>query len=357
MTAKNTALVLGGQGIIGRNLISYLEDREAWQIKAISRRIPDFKTRADFQSIDLLNADAIAKKHEWLKDITHIFYAAYQEHKAAADLSKYNVGMLHNIVEAVEKASDGFSHITFIQGGKAYGAHFGMYKTPAKETDPRHFPPNFYYDQEDYLRDASKGKRWGWTALRPDFIFGFAVGNPMNLGNLIAVYASLCKELGVPLRYPASPTAYNVLVNGTDATLLAKAMEWTALNEACYGQIFNITNGDVFRWSQVFPQIAESFGIKCVEPQTFSLAEAMQDKEAIWEEMVQKYGLVPNSLKSLVNWAFGDFIFNVENDAFFDVNKARRFGFHEMHLDSSEQIVKLMSYLKGQKVIPEFSGS
>lgn len=41
MTAKNTALVLGGQGIIGRNLIHYLEDREAWQIKAISRRAPD----------------------------------------------------------------------------------------------------------------------------------------------------------------------------------------------------------------------------------------------------------------------------------------------------------------------------
>ncbi len=73
MTAKNTALVLGGQGIIGRNLIHYLEDREAWQIKAISRRAPDFETRADFQSIDLLDPDAITKKHDWLKDITHIF--------------------------------------------------------------------------------------------------------------------------------------------------------------------------------------------------------------------------------------------------------------------------------------------
>src|SRR4051812_22163104 len=98
MRAKNTALVLGGQGIIGRNLIHYLESREAWQIKAISRRVPDFKTRADFQSIDLLDKDAIAINHDWLKDITHIFFAAYQEHKTAADLSKYNVGMLRNIV-------------------------------------------------------------------------------------------------------------------------------------------------------------------------------------------------------------------------------------------------------------------
>ncbi|OKH53919.1 hypothetical protein NIES2101_09240 [Calothrix sp. HK-06] len=174
----------------------------------------------------------------------------------------------------------------------------------------------------------------------------------MNLGNLLAVYASLCKELGVPLRYPASPKAYNILANATDATLLAKAMEWAALNETCYGEIFNITNGDVFRWSQVFPQIAESFGIKCADPQTFSLVEAMQDKEPIWSQMVQKYGLIPNSLKDLANWPFGAFIFNVENDAFFDVNKARRFGFHEMYLDTSEEIVKLWSYLKEQKIVP-----
>ncbi|MBD2102422.1 NAD-dependent epimerase/dehydratase family protein [Leptolyngbya sp. FACHB-261] len=162
MTAKHMALVLGRQGIIGRNLIHYVEGKDTqqvkWQVKAISRRAPDFETQAEFQSIDLLNPDAIAKQQDWLKDVTHIFYAAYQEHKTSADLSKYNVGMLRNIVEAVEKVASGFRHITFIQGGKAYGAHFGLYKTPAKETDPRHFPPNFYYDQEDYLRGAAQGK-------------------------------------------------------------------------------------------------------------------------------------------------------------------------------------------------------
>lgn len=352
MTAKNTALVLGASGIIGRNLLEHLEQRADWRVKAIARRLPSLQTRAELRSIDLLSPDALAAEAAWLKDVTHVFYTAYQEHPAAADLSKYNVGMLRNVVEAVENASGGFRHITFIQGGKAYGAHLGRYKTPARETDPRHFGPNFYYDQEDYLRDASKGKRWGWTALRPDIVFGFAVGNPMNLGNLIAVYASLCRELGVPLRYPSTPRAYSILANVTDATLLAKAMEWAALHETCYGEIFNITNGDVFRWSQVFPMVAGLFGIDCAEPQTFSLTEAMQDKGEFWERMVKKYGLVPHSLRALANWPFGDFIFNVEADAFFDVNKARRFGFQEMHLDSGEEMVKLMRRLREAKIIP-----
>jgi len=61
---------------------------------------------------------------------------------------------------------------------------------------------------------------------------------------------------------------------------------------------------------------------------------------------------VQHSLKDLATWPFGDFIFNVENDAFFDVNKARRFGFHEMHLDTGEELVKLMNRLKARKIIP-----
>ncbi|HEX8537774.1 MAG TPA: SDR family oxidoreductase, partial [Cystobacter sp.] len=266
MTTKHTALVLGASGIIGRNLLEHLGQRESWRVKTIARRALDFPTRAEFRSLDLLEPSSLAGASDWLKDVTHIFFAAYQEHRTPEDQSKYNVAMLRNVLEAVEKASGVFRHITFIQGGKAYGAHLGMYKTPAKETDPRHFGPNFYYDQEDYLREASKGKRWGWTALRPDVMFGVAVGNPMNLGNLLGVYASLCKALGVPLRFPGSPKAWSVLVNVTDATLLAKAMEWAALNEACSGEIFNITNGDVFRWSQVFPRLAHAFGIQCVEP-------------------------------------------------------------------------------------------
>lgn len=347
----HTALVLGAQGIIGRNLIRHLERRPDWRVKAVARRGLRFSTAVDYQSADLLDPGALAARADWLKDVTHVFFAAYQEHADALTLSEVNVGMLRNLVEAVERHAPQFRHVTFIQGGKAYGAHFGMYKTPAKESDPRHFPPNFYYDQEDYLREAAQGKPWSWTALRPDIVFGFAVGNPMNLGNVIAAYASLCKEIGVPLRFPGSPRAYGILANVTDAGLLAQAMEWAALNETCYGEIFNITNGDVFRWNQVFPLVADLFGIDCVEPQTFRLAEAMRDKGPLWERIVQQYGLHPYRLEEIANWAFGDFIFNVENDAFFDVNKARRFGFDRMCLDTGEEIVKLMRSLREQKVI------
>lgn len=102
-----------------------------------------------------------------------------------------------------EKLLPKFQYI--IQGKKAYGAHLRMYKTPAKETNLRSFLLNFYYNQEDYSREKSAGKNWDCTAICPDMGIGYTTNNPMNLGNLIAVYASLCKELNIPFRFPNSP--------------------------------------------------------------------------------------------------------------------------------------------------------
>jgi hypothetical protein len=110
--------------------------------------------------------------------------------------------MLANTVEVVERSSPTLRKVLLVEGAKFYGAHLSPYKTPAKETDLRHMPPNFYYDQEDYLVERSAGKTWSWTAFRPSSICGFAVGNPMNMAAVIAVYASLCRELRLPLRFP-----------------------------------------------------------------------------------------------------------------------------------------------------------
>ncbi|NNC16349.1 hypothetical protein HJC22_11520 [Corallococcus exiguus] len=47
MTTMHTAPVLGATGVIGRNLLTYLDTRPAWKEKAVSRRAPDFATRAE----------------------------------------------------------------------------------------------------------------------------------------------------------------------------------------------------------------------------------------------------------------------------------------------------------------------
>ena len=53
----------------------------------------------------------------------------------------------------------------------------------------------------------------------------------MNMATVIAVYASLCRELGLPLRFPGSTQTYHFIMEMTDAELLAKAMVWAATND------------------------------------------------------------------------------------------------------------------------------
>ena len=60
----------------------------------------------------------------------------------------------------------------------------------------RHFPPNFYYNQEDYLaKRVREGASWTWNALRPGPICGYSHGSAMNVVVSTALYATLCKEL------------------------------------------------------------------------------------------------------------------------------------------------------------------
>lgn len=350
---KYTALVVGAKGIIGRHLTETLSESKQWNVIGSARAHLDYETTAQFVPMDLDDISSITEAAKQLKNVTHVFFNAYTERKTPYEQSEANVKILSNLIPILEKEAPNLKRVLFIQGGKAYGAHLGIYKTPAYETDLRSITPNFYYDQEDYLRSQSKGKNWSWTAIRPDIVIGFTTGTPMNLANLIAAYAHLCKEEGIPMRFPGSYKAYNALVNITGTDVLSKALIWAAIEEKAENEIFNVTNGDIFRWSQIWPKIGAFFGVEVAEPQTFSLSEYMPGKRELWNKIIKKYNLEPISLDKLVQWGFGDFIFNVEVDAFLDVNKARRFGFHEMNGDSLHNLLNTFKLMAEKNIIPK----
>src|SRR5215217_2593334 len=259
--------------------------------------------------------------------------------------------MLVNVVEAIEPVAKGLRHVSLMQGYKVYGAHLGPFKTPARETDPDHMPPEFNVDQQRFLEQRQKGKAWTWTVLRPSVVGGVALGNPMNLALVIAVYASISKELGLPLRFPGKPGAYHSLLEMTDAGLLAKATVWAATEARCANQAFNINNGDLFRWSELWPKIARYFELEVAPPLPMSLDVVMADKEPLWKTMTAKHGLAQHSYQDVSSWRFGDFVFSWDYDMFADGTKARRFGFHEF-VDTEAMFLRLFDDFRRAKVIP-----
>lgn len=346
----NTALVVGANGVIGTNLINHLKGLDIWNIIGLSRRGGTDHKGLSYISVDLLDKDDCMAKLGALSNITHIFYTAYQDRPTWAELVAPNLAMLANVLDAIEPIAD-LRHVSLMQGYKVYGAHYGQFKTPAKESDDQLVSTEFNLVQQNFLQKRQMGKDWSWSAIRPSVVGGTATGNPMNLAMAIAVYASLSKELGIPLRFPGKPGAYDKLLEMTDSDLLAKATVWAATSPQCANQAFNISNGDLFRWNDLWPKIAAYFDMPAAFPLPLPLAQVMADKEAVYENIQDRYSLEKYSYRELSSWSFADFVFSWDYDFLGDGSKARRYGFHEF-VDTEKMFYRLFDEMRTKRIIP-----
>ena len=352
MTVRKKALIAGATGVVGRNMLKYLLAQDDWEIAAVSRRAPDIVGDYEHLAVDLLDPDDCAAKLGRDLGITHIFYSAYVEKPDWAQMVAPNLGMLVNLMDAVEPANSVLQHVNLMHGTKWYGNHLGPFKTPAAEDDPRHMAPNFYYDQQDFIRSRQQSKAWTWSAARPHGICGFAIGNPMNLVMVAAVYATISKALGLPLRHPGSRANAAALYQVTDTAHLSKATVWMATEPGAANEPFNITNGDIFRWEDMWPHFADYFRMDLAPAQKIDLPMMMADKAGLWADLVTQYGLQPIAYEQLVNWNYGAFVFTPEYDIISSMTKARRFGFHDI-VDSKEMFLRQFDQLREERVIPE----
>jgi NAD-dependent epimerase/dehydratase family protein len=116
----------------------------------------------------------------------------------------------------------------------------------------------------------------------------------------------------------------------TSAEILAKATAWAGQSELARNEIFNITNGDYFRWKYLWPRIAAMFDMPAADPVPTPLTVYMADKEPVWEALVRKHGLQPTPYEQVSSWPFADAILRLmEYDNITSTIKARRAGFRD----------------------------
>jgi nucleoside-diphosphate-sugar epimerase len=280
-----------------------------------------------------------------------MFYAARASDSDPDREADANAAMLRNVMEGLLAGASGLRHVTLVHGTKWYGSHLGPFRTPAREDDQRHLGRNFYYDQQDYIESVQKGKTWSWSAVRPHVVCGLSLFYPFNCVATLAAYGSLCRELGQPFGFPGTATAFNVIAQATDAGLLADAMLWTSDESRCANQAYNIINGDYFRWRNLWPRLAEFFGIEAGPVDSPALAVAMQGSEEVWSGMVRRHGLRDLPLSALANWQFGDFLFKAEWDVLSSIVKCRQHGFQRA-LDTEHSFLLNLSQMRKQRLIP-----
>jgi nucleoside-diphosphate-sugar epimerase len=356
--AAGTVLIVGALGVVGRAVLEHFEAQEGWEIVAVARRAPEFETRARFLSVDLTDRDSCLSQLGALRGVTRVVYAALFEKPELGrgwlelDQIATNCAMLANLLDAVEPANPSLRHIALMQGAKAYGVHLGQMPIPGKESAPRHIHPNFYWAQEDLLRERrARGAAWHFTILRPQAVIGFSLGSAMNLLSAVGCYAAICRELGFPLVWPGSGRR---LTEATDARLLARAIAWSGGAAAAADETFNVTNGEVFLWQDLFPLVAERFGMPMGPPHPMSLQVLMSDKAPVWERIVERHRLHRRTLDQLIgsSWQFADFAFRSDHAAaLLSIVKIRQAGFQDC-IGTAAMLDGWLEELQGRHILP-----
>jgi nucleoside-diphosphate-sugar epimerase len=215
--------------------------------------------------------------------------------------------------------------------------------------------PNFYWRQEDFLKERQQSAGWHWTILRPQIIFGESFGSAMNLIAALGAYAALLKEDGAPLLYPGGTPN---LMEAVDADLLARAIAWASEAAAARDEVFNITNGDVFLWRSVWPAIAEALGMQAGGDAPLSLAREMPKRAEDWERIRAKYGLISPPLADFVGLSFqyADSCLGYADErrgdpALVSTVKLRQAGFHEA-IDTEAMLRKWFRIFQEKRYLP-----
>jgi nucleoside-diphosphate-sugar epimerase len=351
----NNAIVVGASGIIGSATIEVLIEA-GWKISGLARK-PGEQSGVTSIAADLLDPASLKTELAGSQP-SHVFLASWLRQATEAENIRVNAAMVRNLLDALRPAGT-VRHVALVTGLKHYLGPFEAYgkgklpQTPFREEQERLDLANFYYAQEDEVFAAAARDGFNWSVHRPHTVIGKAVGNAMNMGTTLAVYATICRETGRPFRFPGVAAQWNGLTDMTDAHLLARHMLWAATTPAASNQAFNVVNGDIFRWNWMWGRIAGWFGI---EAQPFDgvvrpLEQQMADDAAIWREIAARHNLIEQDITRLTNPWHTDADLGRPIEVVTDMSKSRRLGF-SLFQPTDDAFFALFERLRRDRLIP-----
>jgi len=354
--SKKTALIVGASGIVGLNLANRLAQQEDWTVYGLSRK-PAASDQILPVAADLLNPESLQSALSGIAP-THVFLSTWMRQPSESENIRVNGGMVRNLLDVVSR-SNSVQHVALVTGLKHYLGPFESYgkgklpATPFREEQGRLEVENFYYAQEDEVFRAAEREGFGWSVHRPHTIIGYAVGNAMNMGVTLAAYATLCRETGSPFQFPGSSVQWNGLTDMTDARLLAHHLEWAATTPAARNEAFNVVNGDVFRWSWMWSEIAGWFGLEPapLKGEGIPLETQLADAAPQWEKIAAKYGLAEPNLNVLSSAWHTDADLGRPIEVVTDMSKSRKLGFLDYQA-TNESFYHLFDLLRKRRLIP-----
>ncbi|KAI0554078.1 NAD(P)-binding protein [Xylaria curta] len=296
-----TAIVTGATGITGTAIVNALANSPEYsEIYTLSRsQKPAPHPKVKHATLDLQqSADEMVASLSHIPPVTHIFFCAYLADPDHGEAARINGAMLSNFLATLKKTGQiaNLQRFVLTCGLKQYGLHQGQPKNPLKEDDPASLfwleqkdrPANFYYTQQRILENAANeaGNAWSWTVTYPAEVVEFARANFMNLMSSLGLYCAVSKELeGSELVFPGNKKNYLAFNGWTSARLHAEFCLWASTAQNAKNQRFNVTNGDVQSWQDLWPRLAKRYGCTIPE-QMFPSPDGERKPYPGWEGSV-----------------------------------------------------------------------
>lgn len=177
--------------------------------------------------------------------------------------------LLSNFLAALSLAQIIPKRFLLQTGGKHYALHLGPTTIPQTEGLPSDRVPhaNFYFPQEDLLSSWAAKENTSWIVTRPGFILGANPTAFINIAYALALYASIQKELGKKLEFPADVGAWDVNKDNTTARLIGYFSEWVVLHPNTADEAFNLVDDSPFSYGNFWPEVAGWYGIEAGKPE------------------------------------------------------------------------------------------
>lgn len=350
-----TALVVGVSGIVGCATAQLLAE-QGWTVHGLARR-PNAQSGVHPVAVDLQDPFATAQALRGI-DPDAVLITTWLRQDSEAENIRVNSAMVRNLLNGLPKPG-GSRHVALVTGLKHYLGPFEAYgkgvlsQTPFREEQGRLDVENFYYAQEDEVFAAAARDGFTWSVHRPHTVIGLAVGNAMNMGTTLAVYATLCRETGRPFTFPGSAAQWSGLTDMTDATQLARHLLWATETKAAHDEAFNIVNGDIFRWQWMWSRIADWFGIEAApfDGRVRPLEQQMANDAGLWSEIAAREALTEPDLARLASPWHTDADLGRPVEVVADMTKSRRLGF-TAYQPTDDAFFALFERLRFDRLIP-----
>ncbi|KAH7389970.1 hypothetical protein BKA66DRAFT_489447 [Pyrenochaeta sp. MPI-SDFR-AT-0127] len=381
---KRVALVTGANGISGNALIEHLirQPRSEWDRIIITSRTPPKAywqdARVEFIPLDFMQPveKLIPIMQEECQNVTHAFFTSYVHADDFTQLRDTNVPLFRNFLDSLDSvAGDSLQRVCLQTGGKYYGFHLGpTIESPMTEQCPRVDDPEghiFYYQQEDYLKELSSKRGWGWNVIRPGGIVGFTPGKTgMSEAITLALYFLVCKEQGGKASFPGNKFFFTCPDDKSYAPSIADQSVWAVTNDHTRNEAFNHSNGDVITWKTLLSKLGDYYGVEMdtedtlkdtnqvgiehakgiITSQSWKIEDWAKDKKPIWEALCKKHGGNPEAF-DWGTWWFLDWAVGKPHPTVMSSNKARKMGWARFD-DTYDTYFESIKALEHAGVIP-----